>query len=626
VHTGLLVRVTVVRVTTLSSATEDAEGAEQSGMTTRTAQPNDTAVVATARRGRLADLAVCSVLILAAVILNHGLLANRTTRALTLNPHDQALVEWLLAQGARFWTGDLHLVSHLLNAPDGINLLSNASMTVLGILLAPVTFTLGAPVSFAVAVAGNLAATGIAWYLLLTRALRLHRAAAALGAAFCAYAPGMISQSNAHLHITAQWLVPVLVWCVLRLAGTPRDLPRPRWARRVAGTGLLLGVVVCGQLFLGEEVLFLTAFTLALFCLAYVTVAPQRAGRAFRPLASGLAIAAMVGVIALAYPLWMQFAGPQHVPNGPFSPDFFYADLRGFWSISPLSWFGSPDTARLVTGPAEYNTYFGAPLLLGTVAAVWWLRRRPAILAGAVTGLIMAGLALGPRVVVNGTPTEHSGPYRLLHGIPVIDGALPTRFALALIPIIAIVLATAIDQALRADRRGVRLVVPTIVILALLPVVPKPLPVVERAPVPRFFTEGHWRGCVRPGGVLVPVPPPNGGNPDKMRWATAANAAFAIPEGFFIGPYAAGGRASIGIYPRPTSELLKGVERTGTVPPITAEEQAAARADLAYWNASCVVVADDHQPHAAELRQTLAALFGPGQHVSDVTIWRFGAR
>ncbi|NJC70259.1 hypothetical protein HC031_11130 [Planosporangium thailandense] len=609
-------------MTTLSSATEDAEGAEQPGGSARSAQVSAAPGATVARRWPV-DFAICAALTLIAVILDHGLLTNPTNRALALNPNDQALDEWLLALGPRFWTGDLHLVTHLLNAPDGINLLSNASSIVLGMILAPVTATLGAPVSFAVAVAGNLAATAIAWYLLLARTLRLHRAAAAVGAAACAFAPGMISQANAHLHITAQWLVPVIVWCVLRLARTPDTLPAGRQVRRIVTAGVLLGAIVCVQLFLGEEVLLLAAVTMALFCLAYAVIAPKHALRVAPPLTLGLVIGGVVGLAGLAYPLWVQFAGPQHVPNGPFSPDFFSADLRGFWLISPLSWFGSPDAARLVSGPAEYNTFFGIPLLLVTAGAAVWLRRRPEVLACVAAGLVMAALALGPHLVVNAVRTTHSGPYRLIQGLPVIDGALPTRFALALIPIIGIVLATALDRALRADRREVRLVVPAVVALALLPIAPKPLPVADRAPVPRFVTTGHWRDCVRPGGVLVPVPLPNPGNADKMRWPAAADDAFAIPEGFFIAPYAAGGQASIGIYSRPTSQLFNEVERSGAVPEITPDDQARARDDVAYWHASCLVVADHDQPHAAELRRTVEALFGPGRHVDDVTVWHF---
>jgi hypothetical protein len=612
-----------VRVTSVSPNRQDAGVSEPVAHADREVESveDGQTIRVIRRRSLLADFGVCTALSAAAMIITHGLLMRPTTRALDLNPTDQALLEWMLALGSRFWTGDLHLVTHLLNAPDGVNLLSNASVLVLGVILAPVTLMFGAPTSFAVAVTANLAATAIGWYLLFARTLRLRRAAAATGAAFCAYAPGMISQSNAHLHMTAQWLVPVIVWCVIRLARTPAALPPARWVRRVTATGLLLGAVVSVQLFLGEEVLLLAAITLALFCAAYALAAPRRAARALRPLAVGLAAAVAVSLVALAFPLQLQFAGPQHVPNGPFAPEIFGADLRGFWSISPLSWDGSPAQARLATGPAEYNSFFGVPLLVLVVAATVWLWRRPVVLAAMTAGLVMAALAIGPQVNVGGSATGRAGPYRWLTGLPVLDAALPTRFALALIPIFALVLATALDRALRDPRRAVRLAVPAAVALALLPLVPAPLPTFDRAPVPRFFADGHWRQCVRPGGTLVPVPLPRPTAPDKMRWAAAANAAFAIPEGFFIGPYASGGRASLGIYSRPTSQLLNEVERTGAVPTISDTERAQARRDVAYWRASCLVVAD-HQINGRELRATMEGLFGAGQEVADVHVWR----
>jgi hypothetical protein len=569
------------------------------------------------RRAALVDLGVCAALLAAGIAVGHGLLAHPATRALALNPNDQALVEWFLALGTRIWAGDLHLVTHLLNAPDGVNLLSNASLLTLGVLLSPVTLAFGAPVAFAVGVAGNLAGTAVAWYLLLRHTVRLHPAAAAVGALFCGYAPGMISQANAHLHITAQWLVPVIVWTVLRLARA--DLRR---AVPIAGLGLLLGVVIAAQLFLGEEVLFLTAIGLALFCLTYLPIAGRPALRALLPVGFGLAIAAGTAVMLLGYPLWVQFAGPQHTPNGPFAPAFFGADLAGYWSLSPLSWFGSTGTAKLASGPAEYNTFLGVPLLVVAAAGTVWLWRRPAVLAATMTGAAAAAFALGPTVAVDGTPTPHTGPYQLISGLPVIDGALPTRFALILIPVIAFVLATGVDRALRDGQPTTRLVVPLVVALGLLPLVPRPLPTTGRPAVPRFFTGGDWQRCVRPGGTLVPVPLPSPSNPDKMRWAAAAGARFAVPEGFFIGPYADHGRASLGIYSRPTSGLLNKVEETGAVPEVGATERDQARKDVAYWHASCLVLADRDQANRGPLAATMTALFGIGTHVDDVTVWR----
>jgi hypothetical protein len=235
----------------------------------------------------------------------------------------------------------------------------------------------------------------------------------------------------------------------------------------------------------------------------------------------------------------------------------------------------------------------------------------------------MAALSLGPTVVVNRAQTEISGPYALLLGLPVVDGALPMRFALALLPLIATVLVLAVDRALAATRPQLRILVPAAAVAALLPIFPAPLPTADRAPVPQFITAGHWRDCVEPGGVLVPVPLPTPKEPWPMRWAAAADASFALPEGFFIGPYAAEGRASMGTYKQPTSQLLADVAKSGVAPAITEEQRTLARRDIAFWDASCVVLADD-TAHVAALRVTLEGLLGPATRVADAWTWKVG--
>ena len=558
-------------------------------------------------------MAICAVITLYAGWLTSGLWPDPAGRALALNPGDQALDEWFLALGTRLYSGDFHLVTPLLNAPDGVNLLGNASLILLGVVMAPVTLAFGAPVSFAVIMAANLAATGIGWYLLFTRTLNIRRFGATVGAAFTAFAPGMVSQANAHLHMTAQWLVPVMVWCVLRLTGERRFWPTVR-------LGALLGGLIVLHVFLGEEVLFLTAITLGVFCVVSAALNPRSVRRALPGLAAGVAIAAVVALAFTAYLLWLQFRGPQSVPNGPFSPAFFSADLAGIFTISPLSLAGNQDASVLVTSPAEYTSFFGWPLVLVIAGTTMWLWRRPAVVASAVTALVMCALALGPNITVNRHATGHSGPYKLIAGLPILDNALPTRFALAAIPPIAFILATAINTAF-TGRRILTFVVPIAVVGALIPLAAGPLPVQARSAAPRFFSDGYWRSCVQRNGVLVPVPLPGGLNPDKMRWPAAANDEFGIPQGWFIGPYAAGGRASVGIYSQPTAHLLDVADETNAVPEITDKNRADAVADVAYWHASCFVVADT-EPHGAVLRSTLDQLFPPGEHVADVWIWR----
>ncbi|MFI7607180.1 hypothetical protein ACIBTV_18835 [Micromonospora sp. NPDC049366] len=580
-----------------------------------------------------ADLAVALLFALLAGWLTHGLWPSPGSRTLALNPEDQALYEWFLAVDARALLGDFGLLTDRLNAPDGVNLMANTTVIALGVIFAPVTLLLGAPVTFAMLAAANLAGTAIAWYLLYTRTLGVRRLAAGLGAALCGFGPGMVSQTNSHLHMTAQWLVPVIVWLVVRLLraadpervgptdpadGTAVVLGPDR--RRIVSSAAGLAAAITAQVFIGEEVLFLAALTLLVMAVSYAAVDRDLARRALPGFAGGMGIAAGLALLVLGYPLWFQFAGPQGVADGMFSPHYFSADLRGWWTISPLSVAGGDEAARLTTGPAEYNTFLGWPLLLVTAGCAVWLGRRRLALACTVAALVMGALSLGPSVVLSGTRTGVPGPYALLAGLPVVDGALPMRFALAVLPLAATLLVLAVDRALRGTGRARRLV-PAAVGAALLPLFPTPLPTADRPPLPEFITGGHWRQCVQPGGVLVPVPLPTPKEPWPMRWAAAADAGFGMPEGFFIGPYGRGGSAAMGTYKQPTSALLAEVARRGDQPAIGDEQRRQAASDADFWGASCVALADD-APHVESLRSTLEQLYGPSTRIADAWIWR----
>jgi hypothetical protein len=557
------------------------------------------------------DTLVCAAYTTMAFWLFRGLWPDPATRAIADNVNDQALNEWFLAHGVRFWTGDFSLVTDRLNVPDGVNLMSNASHILCGILMAPVTVLFGAPVTFSLLVALNLAATAAGWYLLLTRALGLSRAAALVGGAVAGFAPGMISQSNSHLHMTAQWLVPPMVWCVIQLT-------RVTTIRGVVATGAGLGALVFAQVLIGEEVLFLTTLAVTLFALTYAICRPQWTKKVAPTFVAGSLIAVGFAILALAYPLWVQFSGDQHTPNAPFGPEYFYADVASFGVFSPLSIAGSPEPGRLATSSAEYNTYLGLPLLLVVFAIALWRWRSPVTIAAMVTATVMTVLSFGPHVTVNGERVGLPSLYRPIASVPVISGALPTRYALALIPLIAVMVTYALNAAARSPGLA-RAVVPIAVIAALLPTVPKPIATASRAPVPEFISSGAWRECVPKGGVLVPVPLPTPRQPDLMRWPAAANTAFAIPEGFFIGPYGPGGVSSIGTYPRPTSQMFAHIEQTGVAPVVTDEMRAQIRSDLAYWHADCVALA--HVTHEGALRTTLEGLLGPGTPILDTWTW-----
>jgi hypothetical protein len=589
----------------------------------RVPRPRLTRLGRTVARHRI-DLLVGLLFAVFAGALTHRLWADPSGLVLALNPEDQVLYEWFLAVDARALLGDFGLSTDRLNAPDGVNLMANTSVIALGVLFAPVTLLFGAPVTFTLLVTLNLAGTATAWYLLFSRTLRARRAAATLGGALCGFAPGMVSQSNSHLHMTAQWLLPVIVWLVVRLlraadpaAGAAAGVPD---RRRLTTSVLGLAAAVSAQVFIGEEMLFLAALTLLAMAATMIVADRDLTRRALPAFAGAMALAAAAALLVLARPLWLQFAGPLGVADGMFSPHYFSADLRSWWAVSPLSLLGDDRSAQLSTGPAEYNTFLGWPLLVVTAGCAVWLGRRPLVLA-CITGiLVMGALSLGPEVVVDGDGSGLPGPYALLGGLPVVDGALPMRFALAVPPLIATLLVLAVDRALRGTGRTRRLSLVAVAV-GLVPLIPAPLPTAHRQAVPEFVTAGHWRTCVEPGGVLVPVPLATPKEPWPMRWATAADAEFSMPQGFFIGPHGRGGGASMGVAPRPTSALLAEVARSGLRPVVGDEQRRRAAADVEHWGASCVVLAAD-TAHADSLRLTLEALYGPSTRLTDAWYWR----
>jgi hypothetical protein len=562
-----------------------------------------------------ADLLICIGFALFAFWLTRGLWPDPDTRTLALNPADQVLVEWFLSYGGRFWDGDFKLVTDRLNAPDGINMLTNAATVGLGVIFAPITKIFGVSTTFAVLMSFNLALTAIGWYLLFAKTFKVARFSAAVGAFFCGFAPGMVSQANSHLHMTAQWLVPPMIWCVVMLA---RLAVRRDTAWKIVGIGAGFGLLVAAQVFIGEETLFLAALTLALVTVVYVAWQRPPLAHLFR-FTVGLLTAVVVAIPLLAYPLWVQFKGPQSVPNGVFSPDYFITDLASFVAISPLSLFGSPETTRLSTGPAEYNTFFGWPLVLLLAALAVWLWREAIAVACTIAAFVMAALSLGPMIIVNRQPTGLEGPYQLIRDVPVIDGALPLRFALAAIPLGAVLLMLGLEKARKSPLPVLHYGVPAAAVLALIPVLPAQLPTTDRPPVPAFYAEGHWRQCASDGDVIVPVPVATPPQPEPMRFAADQDVAFGQPEGFFIGPYGRYGRATIGTWKRPTSALLAEVAKTGKQPLVDNNMRAQAKVDLTRWRAKCVVLTA--QPHHDALLRTVEALLGPGKRVSDAVIW-----
>ncbi|HET6214774.1 MAG TPA: hypothetical protein VFE14_18045 [Micromonosporaceae bacterium] len=516
---------------------------------------------------------------------------------LAANRHDQAFFEWMLAHGARVLTHFSDpFVTTGMNAPDPVNLMANTAILGLSIPMAPVTLLFGAHASFDVLLVIAYAATGFAWYYVLSRQVVSSPAGALLGAGFCAFAPGMVSHGSGHPNIVAQFLVPLLIWRTLRLAEPGRAVRN----------GVVLGLLAVWQAFINEEVLLLTALGLGLFLLVLLPWRPDLRRRA-RPFLAGLGVAALVAGVLLAYPLWVQFFGPGSYRGLRADIRLYGADLASYPAFARQSLAGTAASARgLAQNATEENAFLGWPLLILLAGVVWWLRRNAVAVALAVVAVAFAAVSFGPKIRVHGTAVA-SGPWRLVQDLPVLDSIVPTRFALAIVPPIGVLLALACAH---VPKGAARYVLPALVAAALLPIAPKPLPAGARTPAPALFTDGTLRRYVDAGHSVVFVPQARSQYPDPLAWAAESGLSFRMAHGYFLGPTRDPGQryAIFTAPPRPTSDLLNRVYATGTVPRVTAEMRAAAVDDLRYWRAAVLVLVPGRNADA--LRAVTTELLG----------------
>ncbi|WP_166458900.1 hypothetical protein [Verrucosispora sioxanthis] len=565
----------------------------------------------------------------AAALASFAVLGFWVTARMWLNPHDgirdnptdMEQFEWMLAHGARVVTEFAYpFSSDRMNVPESVNLMANTSVLSVSLPMTPITLLFGTRTAFLVFLTLGLIATAAAWYFLLSRVvLPGARGPAWLGATFCAYAPAMLSHANAHPNIVSQYVVPLIIWRTLRLGDSGR------WLRN----GLLLALVIVWQAFLNLEILLMTAIGLAVVVVAMVIGRSELRTRV-RPFAAGLGVAAVVSAALLAYPLYVQFFGPGAYHGLPWVIRGYSTDLASFFAYSRESLAGDARSAAgLAKNPTEENAFFGWPLVILVTALVWLLRRNVVVIGLAALGLLFAVLSLGREIRFDRRGTGVPGPWALLEELPVLHSVVPTRWALAITPIVGLILAYGAERvrdlaSRHPDRRSqVRLATVTGLAMALVPVLPTPLPTKRLEPVPEFVTSGAWRPYLAGGRSVVTLPLPDTEYAEPLRWSARTRQEMPIARGYFLGPDTRPGRNRVALFsapPRPTSSFFDTIRRTGEVPPITERTRREAVEDLRYWRAG-VVILGPHE-HADALRTGMTELTGIGpEHTGGVWIW-----
>ena len=557
-------------------------------------------------------LAPAAYLLLAGFVLS-GLLAQPRTGYLSQGVQDQQAFEWYFGATAHnLATFSNPLFTDLQNYPTGVNLMANAAVLGLGVPLAPLTLLAGPQLTFLLVELLGLALTASAWFWLFRRWLPVHPLAAALGAGFAGFAPGLVSHANGHPNFVAQFLVPVLVDRVLRLVDGDHRLR----------DGVVLGLLAAWQLFIGEETLLLAAIGMGVA--GVVLVAQGRLE--LRRLVPGLAIGAAVCLAIVAIPLWWQFAGPQsyssiwHPPSGN--------DLAQLWGRATRSIGADPwASAALSMNRTEENSFFGIPLLLAAAAVAVLLWRRPVVRALAAVVVVACWLSLGEEVVLNGRPTGIPGPWALLENVPIVENVLPTRLALVAVPALGALLALGIEALRTAAagyaghaRAGLALAAAAGLVV-LLPVIPTPLVVDPRPAMPSFFTDGTWRDHVDEGGSVLAVPPTAVADTRALEWQAEARWGFPVVAGYFVGPDSTPERGGqYGATPTALTQWLVGIAESGIARTADQEQVEQFRADLRAGRVDAVVLPEERLDAPVLLASVTSALGAP-ERTGGVYVW-----
>jgi hypothetical protein len=318
---------------------------------------------------------------------------------------------------------------------------------VIGVALAPITWLFGPIVTLNVALTLAPVLSSLALFVLLRRWVAW-TPAAFIGGLFYGFCPFILqSLTVGQLHQSFLIFPPLIVLCLDELLFRQRVRP--------GLVGLLLGILVALQFFVGSEILMMlvivTSVCMVLVVLYWVRQ-PDKRWKQGRHAIIGLTVGGSAAVAFLAYPVWFALAGPAHLSGR-------------IWPL-PLPFYGNvlSDFIEQVRGP-PHNPFSGANITLqyfgfgmlavcGIGIVVWRRDRR----------LWLSALGVGISLLLSlGEVHTLWLPWQSLGNLPLLQNIFPNRFVVIAYLAAGVMLGLIVDHtyvAVGAHRRSVALASP----------------------------------------------------------------------------------------------------------------------------------------------------------------------
>jgi len=508
------------------------------------------------------------------------------------------------------------LLSDYGNYPYGINMLMNTSTLTLGVLAAPITLLFGPVASFNLVETAGMLLSASAAYALACRFTQWRPAAFAAGLLY-GFSPYMVAAGLGHLMTLCVFIPPLALLLV-------HDITVRQPDHHPVVRGAILGVLLVGQFFISTEVFAgLVIFMCAVIVLVAV-MGPRELSSRLRYATVAFATTAVVGIVLLAYPIWLIFDGPGHVV-GPLQadPQRYSADLLGPLVPGRLQRLSTSSSVHLSAGfggnVTENGSYLGLPLVAVLVAGVIALWRTAWVRIAAVLCASAFVLSLGARLRVDNHKVAIPLPETVLGKLPLLSSALPVRFSLYVVLFASLILAAVLERVHQLVRgRLLSVVLPALLGAAVfVPLIPTwPYPVVA-TPVPQYFTSAV--DAIPPNSVVLLYPFPDQVNSVPERWQASTYLRFKIVGGRFN--VAQPGTDALVSSLRSETDVVLSALLSGSPLPRSTALKDQVEGELRKWSVHYVVAIPSTTNRSVAIPYLSWLLGRPPAHVAGAFVW-----
>jgi hypothetical protein len=483
--------------------------------------------------------------------------------------------------------------------PHGINLLANTGVLTIGVVMLPVTWLFGpvASLNVAMTLAPVLSALGL--FVLLRRWVTW-LPAAFVGGLLYGFCPFILqSLTEGQLHQGVLILPPLIVLCL--------DEILFRQHFRTWIVGVVMGLLVALQFFIGTEILFMFGFVSAA-CLVIVALywwrQKDRSLLQFRRACTGLVAGGATSVVLLAYPVWFALAGPAHLGGRVWPLPLPYYGNSVSDLFNPIHGTSTP-----IFGAGFTRSFIGIGLVVVCVAGLVVWRRDQKLQIAALGAGVSLVLSLG---------ASHSVllPWKAFGNLPLLENIIPSRFSMVAYLALAVMLGLIVDhtwvaagkwEARAASQRassvdarpaaGARLLAPFAALLvaavALVPFAVYLEPYVPFAVRPVAVPDWFQKvGVELPGRQVVLVLPMPYFLENPLTWQAVDHMRFDLVSG--VGPEGDPSRGGVNAGAQEFLDSLSAPEVIG--PKVTPEAISSVRDTMDRWGVTTVVIPTDGKP------------------------------